>query len=103
MRGPFVIAKSRSQIRSRAKFARFLQTYTLDLKMLIFRYAWTICQCKYCDSHMGWKFTASTSGLIPKKFWGLSRRSIHPKFKVDPEKPFEETEQNEEENADSIA
>ena len=43
-------------------------------------YAWTICQCRYCDSHMGWKFTATDKKLSPKKFWGLSRRSIRPQL-----------------------
>lgn len=45
-------------------------------------YAWTICQCRYCDSHMGWKFTASSSKLAPRKFWGLSRRSIRPQLEM---------------------
>jgi len=55
-------------------------------------YAWTICQCRYCDCHMGWKFTASNSSLKPKKFWGLSRRSIRPQLKldVDENEPSEE-------------
>jgi len=46
-------------------------------------YAWTICQCRFCDSHMGWKFTASSGSLVPKKFWGISRRSIRPKLEMD--------------------
>ena len=32
---------------------------------------------------MGWKFTASSGSLVPKKFWGLSRRSIRPQLKLD--------------------
>ena len=47
------------------------------------RYAWTICQCKYCDSHMGWKFTATKENMVPKKFWGISRRSIRPDLKLE--------------------
>jgi len=39
-------------------------------------YAWTICKCKDCNQHMGWKFTATNSSLKPAKFWGICRRSI---------------------------
>ena len=42
-------------------------------------YAWQICTCSYCDSHLGWRFTvamASSKKLHPKKFYGISRRSI---------------------------
>jgi len=45
-------------------------------------YAWTICQCRYCDSHMGWKFTAAKPNMVPKKFWGLSRRSLRPQLSL---------------------
>ena len=47
-------------------------------------YAWQICQCSYCDSHLGWRFTASSSKkLHPKKFYGISRRSIRPKLELE--------------------
>ena len=48
-------------------------------------YAWQICQCSYCDSHLGWRFTVSSSEkkLHPKKFYGISRRSIRPKFELE--------------------
>lgn len=47
-------------------------------------YAWQICQCNYCDSHLGWRFTASSSKkLHPKKFYGISRRSIRPKLEME--------------------
>lgn len=47
-------------------------------------YAWQICQCSYCDSHLGWRFTASSSKkLHPKKFYGISRRSIRPKLEME--------------------
>ena len=45
-------------------------------------YAWTICQCRYCDSHMGWKFKATKPNMVPKKFWGLSRRSLRPQLSL---------------------
>lgn len=32
---------------------------------------------------MGWKFTASSGSLVPKKFWGLSRRSIRLELKME--------------------
>jgi len=39
-------------------------------------YAWTICQCKRCGSHIGWKFTATKENLKPEKFWGLTRKAV---------------------------
>ena len=40
-------------------------------------YAWTICQCACCDSHIGWKFTAmNDKKLQPEFFWGIKRSSI---------------------------
>ncbi|XP_021928619.1 protein cereblon isoform X2 [Zootermopsis nevadensis] len=39
-------------------------------------YAWTIAECRYCQKHMGWKFTATQKLMKPQKFWGICRRSI---------------------------
>ncbi|XP_060079019.1 protein cereblon-like [Ylistrum balloti] len=41
-------------------------------------YAWTIAQCRRCNSHMGWKFTSTMKELKPQKFWGLTRSSVVP-------------------------
>ncbi|XP_077983750.1 protein cereblon-like [Glandiceps talaboti] len=41
-------------------------------------YAWTICQCRGCASHMGWKFTSSKKKLKPEKFWGICRSALFP-------------------------
>uniref|UniRef100_H2YDD6 Protein cereblon n=1 Tax=Ciona savignyi TaxID=51511 RepID=H2YDD6_CIOSA len=41
-------------------------------------YAWTICECRRCRQHIGWKFTASDSHLVPQKFWGLTRSALSP-------------------------
>ena len=39
-------------------------------------YAWTICQCACCNSHIGWKFTAmNDKKLQPEFFWGIKRMS----------------------------
>jgi len=68
-------------------------------------YAWTICQCRFCDSHMGWKFTASSGSLVPKKFWGLSRRSLMPQIKMDDasnEDTSTENNSNQDEEADQL-
>lgn len=43
-------------------------------------YAWTIAECKHCQTHMGWMFTATRSELRPSKFWGLCRRSLAAKI-----------------------
>ena len=31
---------------------------------------------------MGWKFTAAKPNMVPKKFWGLSRRSLRPQLSL---------------------
>ena len=59
-------------------------------------YAWTICQCRYCDSHMGWKFKATKPNMVPKKFWGLSRRSLRPQLSLNVEAKDEESSTTEE-------
>uniref|UniRef100_A0A914HVP3 Lon N-terminal domain-containing protein n=1 Tax=Globodera rostochiensis TaxID=31243 RepID=A0A914HVP3_GLORO len=38
-------------------------------------YTWTVMACSNCEQHLGWKFSSST--LIPGRFFGISRRSIH--------------------------
>ncbi|XP_066999546.1 protein cereblon [Anabrus simplex] len=43
-------------------------------------YAWTIAECRRCQKHMGWKFTATRDDLRPAKFWGLCRRSLAPRL-----------------------
>ena len=59
-------------------------------------YSWTIAQCRYCNSHMGWKFTATDDKkLVPKKFWGISGRSIRPLMDVEPAERAEEIAQME--------
>ncbi len=64
---------------------------------IIFRYAWTIAQCRGCHSHMGWKFTACDPKLRPKKFWGISRQNILPLFHL------KEDEGDQEEAAEAAA
>ena len=39
-------------------------------------YGWTIAFCSNCRNHLGWLFTAMTEGLRPKRFWGLTRKSL---------------------------
>lgn len=34
-------------------------------------YAWTIMQCKMCNRHLGWQFTAKN--LVPSCFYGLAK------------------------------
>lgn len=34
-------------------------------------YAWTIMQCKMCNAHLGWQFTAKH--LVPSCFYGLAK------------------------------
>ncbi|KAJ8301385.1 hypothetical protein KUTeg_020372 [Tegillarca granosa] len=41
-------------------------------------YAWTIAQCKSCNSHLGWRFTATKRNLTPEKFYGITRASVVP-------------------------
>ena len=53
-------------------------------------YAWTIAQCGNCDTHIGWKFTATRRNLTPKKFFGVSGKSIRPLMEMSPESPSEE-------------
>ena len=49
-------------------------------------YAWTICNCSRCGSHIGWKFTtAKDQGLKPEFFWGLTRSSIQLSFRREEE------------------
>ncbi|XP_038628229.1 protein cereblon isoform X2 [Tachyglossus aculeatus] len=43
-------------------------------------YAWTIAQCRYCGSHIGWKFTATKKDMSPQKFWGLTRSALLPRI-----------------------
>ncbi|KAI1715514.1 ATP-dependent protease la (LON) substrate-binding domain-containing protein [Ditylenchus destructor] len=37
-------------------------------------YAWTPLSCSNCSAHLGWKFISSK--LLPKRFYGISRRSF---------------------------
>ncbi|KAI1724972.1 ATP-dependent protease la (LON) substrate-binding domain-containing protein [Ditylenchus destructor] len=37
-------------------------------------YAWTPFSCSNCSAHLGWKFISSK--LLPKRFYGISRRSF---------------------------
>lgn len=39
-------------------------------------YAWTTAECRRCQKHMGWRFTATREELKPAKFWGLCRQSL---------------------------
>jgi len=45
-------------------------------------YAWEMLICK-CNSHLGWRFTTQQRHLQPKKFYGITVRSVKPKFEVD--------------------
>uniref|UniRef100_A0A061RY02 Protein cereblon n=1 Tax=Tetraselmis sp. GSL018 TaxID=582737 RepID=A0A061RY02_9CHLO len=45
-------------------------------------YAWTICCCSTCSSHLGWRFTATKEGLLPRSFWGLRVSQLMPRVKV---------------------
>jgi len=45
-------------------------------------YAWTIVECSGCWAHIGWKFTASSSRLVPEEFYGFSRKSIESRREV---------------------
>ncbi|EFX70803.1 hypothetical protein DAPPUDRAFT_112386 [Daphnia pulex] len=51
-------------------------------------YAWSIVNCSYCRSHIGWLFTANDRHLQPASFWGLSRQSLKPRLKVNDESEF---------------
>uniref|UniRef100_A0A915E7R1 Protein yippee-like n=1 Tax=Ditylenchus dipsaci TaxID=166011 RepID=A0A915E7R1_9BILA len=37
-------------------------------------YAWKTFECNNCSSHLGWQFTSRK--LLPKKFYGITRKSI---------------------------
>jgi hypothetical protein len=39
-------------------------------------YTWTIGICGQCGSHLGWRFDAERPGMVPGRFWGLSRGSL---------------------------
>lgn len=39
-------------------------------------YAWTIASCRECGQHLGWRFTATRTGLMPQAFWGLRRACV---------------------------
>ncbi|XP_021332510.1 protein cereblon isoform X1 [Danio rerio] len=54
------------------------QDTEITSKNEIFRYAWTIAQCRTCSSHMGWKFSAVKKDLSPPRFWGLTRSALLP-------------------------
>ncbi|XP_061640600.1 protein cereblon isoform X3 [Phyllopteryx taeniolatus] len=56
------------------------QDTEITTKKEIFRYAWTIAQCRTCGSHMGWKFTATKKDLSPPRFWGLTRSAMLPRI-----------------------
>ncbi|KAJ7415151.1 hypothetical protein WISP_79536 [Willisornis vidua] len=56
------------------------QDTEITTKNEIFRYAWTIAQCRICGSHMGWKFTATKKEMSPQKFWGLTRSALLPRI-----------------------
>ena len=55
---------------------------------LFFSYAWSIVECSYCHNHMGWLFTANDRHLQPASFFGLCRRSLKPRLKVNDESEF---------------
>lgn len=45
-------------------------------------YAWTVCDCSQCGSHIGWKFTTTKDkSLQPEFFWGLTRSAIELSFR----------------------
>ncbi|XP_057410511.1 protein cereblon isoform X4 [Balaenoptera acutorostrata] len=54
------------------------QETEITTKNEIFRFAWTIAQCRICASHIGWKFTATKKDMLPQKFWGLTRSALLP-------------------------
>ncbi|XP_058449634.1 protein cereblon-like [Malaya genurostris] len=39
-------------------------------------YSWQIAICNACNNHIGWKFVATKRSYKPKKFYGLSAKSI---------------------------
>ncbi|XP_039287302.1 protein cereblon [Nilaparvata lugens] len=50
-------------------------------------YAWVVAFCSNCHIHLGWKFLAQKDDLLPKSFWGLTRRSLQFKIHVTSESP----------------
>ncbi|KAH7436015.1 hypothetical protein KP509_06G089400 [Ceratopteris richardii] len=42
-------------------------------------YSWTIANCSFCESHMGWLFRAIKKKLHPQQFWGLRRSQLSEK------------------------
>lgn len=43
-------------------------------------YKWTICHCRGCGRHMGWKFNSLNDELKPQSFWGLTRSALQSKI-----------------------
>lgn len=39
-------------------------------------YAWRIANCQRCSRHVGWKFRATNFKLSPRKFYGITRKSV---------------------------
>ncbi|XP_077181347.1 protein cereblon isoform X3 [Paroedura picta] len=56
------------------------QDTEITTKNEIFRYAWTIAQCRICRRHIGWKFTATKKDMSPQRFWGLTRSALLPRI-----------------------
>ncbi len=50
------------------------------------RYAWSILNCKQCQIHLGWKFSATKKELVPYEFWGVKNSSIEIEYDRDLEK-----------------
>lgn len=58
----------------------FLSGHSSDQDSWFPGYKWTICHCRGCSRHMGWKFTATTDDLKPQSFWGLTRSALQSKI-----------------------
>uniref|UniRef100_A0A8D8RHC5 Protein cereblon n=1 Tax=Cacopsylla melanoneura TaxID=428564 RepID=A0A8D8RHC5_9HEMI len=39
-------------------------------------YAWSVATCARCHCHVGWRFTAVQKSLVPKLFYGITKRAI---------------------------
>lgn len=39
-------------------------------------YAWETAYCAGCQSHVGWRYTATRDEVEPPRFWGLLRKMI---------------------------
>ncbi|KAK1265804.1 hypothetical protein QJS04_geneDACA002637 [Acorus gramineus] len=39
-------------------------------------YAWTVTNCAVCETNMGWLFTATKKGLLPRLFWGIRSSQV---------------------------